>query len=237
MGYKPTGRGCPRPGCGGGLRDKITDWDSDLPQEDKDRAEDEHEKADLLIVLGSSLRVQPANQFPKYTFETNEEKPEPGDLVIVNLQETELDSLCTLRFFGRCDNVMELLMQNLGLQIPPWDREAAKERIEAAWKEASSSSSRPVDSTASDAAPAPAAASKADAVSASPETQTGGESGASSQEKPQTMYGKRKRGEREETKSHGAPPDEPTSSGNPQPVEAKKRATCAVNKRENRQKK
>ena len=39
-------------------------------------------------------------------------------MVIINLQRTPLDKHCTLRFHIECDNVMRLLMAELGLVVP-----------------------------------------------------------------------------------------------------------------------
>ena len=49
------------------------------------KAVDESEKADLFIVLGSSLTVTPANQFPVLA------KDMGAKLVIVNMETTQFD--------------------------------------------------------------------------------------------------------------------------------------------------
>ncbi|MBO1910132.1 NAD-dependent deacylase, partial [Microvirga sp. 3-52] len=51
-------------GCGGKLRPSIVLFGEGLPEETFMKAVEESEKADLFIVLGSSLTVTPANQFP-----------------------------------------------------------------------------------------------------------------------------------------------------------------------------
>lgn len=56
-------------------------------------------EADLAIVLGTSLKVSPANDLPLTT--ANRGKP----LVIVNLQRTPLDRICSLRIFAKTDEV------------------------------------------------------------------------------------------------------------------------------------
>ena len=56
-------------------------------------------EADLAIVLGTSLRVSPANDLPLTT--ASRGKP----LVIVNLQRTPLDPICNLRIFAKTDEV------------------------------------------------------------------------------------------------------------------------------------
>src|SRR5690606_22594437 len=50
--------------CGGVLRPSVVLFGESLPQDAFQFALEEAEKADLFIVLGSSLSVTPANQFP-----------------------------------------------------------------------------------------------------------------------------------------------------------------------------
>lgn len=38
--------------------------------------------------------------------------------MIVNLQRTPMDHLASLRIYGKCDDVIKLLMSKLGLDIP-----------------------------------------------------------------------------------------------------------------------
>ena len=56
------------------------------------RAYEDFSHTDLCLVLGSSLRVQPAASFPKYATQNG------APLVIVNAQQTTQDGAATLRF-------------------------------------------------------------------------------------------------------------------------------------------
>eukprot|EP01051_Picozoa_sp_SAG22_P012969 SAG22_NODE_1401_length_4497_cov_101.460891_3_plen_103_part_00 len=51
-----------------------------------------------------------------------DEAPDGGEraLVIVNLQRTPLDKMCTHRFFAKCDEVMRRLMAELEIPIPTY---------------------------------------------------------------------------------------------------------------------
>lgn len=71
--------------CGGILRPNIVLFGEMLPQDAFRFAEEEAIKSDLFIVLGSSLSVTPANQFPLIA------KEHGAKLVIVNQEKTELD--------------------------------------------------------------------------------------------------------------------------------------------------
>jgi mono-ADP-ribosyltransferase sirtuin 6 len=113
-GSHETGRRCTAPGCSGPLLDTIINFGENLPKKDLERAYDECDKADLIVCLGSSLTVAPANDLPKKVAKHG------GNLVIVNLQRTPLDSLSTLRIHGRTDQVMAGVMEELGLEVPPF---------------------------------------------------------------------------------------------------------------------
>ncbi|AXI10860.1 NAD-dependent protein deacylase [Oceanobacillus zhaokaii] len=76
--------------CGGVLRPSIVLFGETLPEEAFQFALTETEKADLFIVLGSSLTVTPANQFPLIAKENG------AKLVIVNQERTEMDRYADL---------------------------------------------------------------------------------------------------------------------------------------------
>ncbi len=118
MGLKPTGRRCSVESCSGLLHDMAYDWDTNLPEEVFDRAEQELHQADLVLVLGTSLRVIPAGNLPKLVLKARKERDSTvGKMVIVNLQCTHLDNLANIRIFHYCDDVMRSLCQQLGIVI------------------------------------------------------------------------------------------------------------------------
>jgi len=71
--------------CGGTIRPGIVLFGEQLPQATFMKAEAEAAKADLFIVLGSSLTVSPANMFPLVAKEGG------AKLVIVNREPTDYD--------------------------------------------------------------------------------------------------------------------------------------------------
>ncbi|MEK4025209.1 MULTISPECIES: NAD-dependent deacylase [Sporosarcina] len=81
--------------CGGKLRPSVVLFGEMLPEEAFLQAIFESEKADLFIVLGSSLTVSPANQFPTMA------KEQGAKVVIVNLEATEMDDIADLVINGR----------------------------------------------------------------------------------------------------------------------------------------
>jgi len=106
-----TGRRCEDKKCKGILRDSIIDFGESLPTYAFKMAKKNSKMCDVAIVLGSSLTVSPACDLPKLA----------NKLVIVNLQGTPLDSLCSLRIHSTCDFVMIKLIEQLGLKIPEFE--------------------------------------------------------------------------------------------------------------------
>src|SRR5690625_1648984 len=72
--------------CGGILRPSVVLFGESLPEEAFHFALEGAQKSDLFIVLGSSLTVTPANQFPLIAKENG------ARLVIINQEHTELDA-------------------------------------------------------------------------------------------------------------------------------------------------
>lgn len=122
VGLRRTGLRCGNLGpdgepCGGHLRDALLDWDDELPLLDASRTEEAAESAALSIVLGSSLRIEPAASMCVSTATEH-----GGQVVIVNLQRTPKDDVATLKINGRCDDVLRLVMQELGVRTPAFTR-------------------------------------------------------------------------------------------------------------------
>ncbi|PMD38601.1 DHS-like NAD/FAD-binding domain-containing protein [Hyaloscypha variabilis F] len=108
-----TGRKCAR--CGGPLHDTIINFGESLPAQALESAFDHAKKADLCLVLGSSLTVTPANEIPEVTGRNRKAR-----LVICNLQSTPLDKLSDLRVFSKADDLMIQVMEKLQIPIPPF---------------------------------------------------------------------------------------------------------------------
>ncbi|KAI0460598.1 NAD-dependent deacetylase sirtuin-7 [Xylaria acuta] len=105
-----TGRKCAL--CGGALLDTIVNFGENLLEEPLRLAREHADKADLCLVLGSSLTVSPSNEIP----ETVGGK-QGAKLAICNLQSTPIDRLSDIRVFAKTDDLMTRVMAKLGLRI------------------------------------------------------------------------------------------------------------------------
>ncbi|WP_088007458.1 NAD-dependent deacylase [Indiicoccus explosivorum] len=93
--------------CGGMLRPSVVLFGEMLPEAPFEQALTDTERAELFIVLGSSLTVSPANQFPLVA------KDSGARLVIVNREPTPLDRYADAVIHGR----------NIGDVLSEWDEQ------------------------------------------------------------------------------------------------------------------
>nr|XP_033817110.1 NAD-dependent protein deacetylase sirtuin-7 isoform X2 [Geotrypetes seraphini] len=115
-----TGRKCCH--CAGDLRDTIVHFGERgiLAQPlNWAAAVEAAEKADMILCLGSSLKV-----LKKYhcLWCMNKPRSRRPKLYIVNLQWTPKDDMAVLKIHGKCDDVLRLLIGELGLEIPAYNR-------------------------------------------------------------------------------------------------------------------
>lgn len=89
--------------CGGFIRPSVVLFGEDLHSNSIYEAIKETNKADLFIVLGSSLSVAPANYFPI------EAKKKGARLVIINIEPTELDSIADLAIKRPISEVLKII--------------------------------------------------------------------------------------------------------------------------------
>ena len=108
-----TGRKCEKPACGGNLKDSIINFGDSLDQPIIDKATKFcSNESDLIIAMGSSMRVQPACSLPLQVIQNG------GNFVMINLQKTPLDAYACLCIHAKTDDVMKLLMKKLGYDVP-----------------------------------------------------------------------------------------------------------------------
>ncbi|KAL3807291.1 hypothetical protein ACHAXA_004865 [Cyclostephanos tholiformis] len=154
IGLKHTGRDCCMESCPGKLKDTLLDWENILPQTEWDRAQKECLRADLVLCLGTSLRIEPAGSLCALALANNASwslsdvraggkkatgrkknerstkmKETKLGYAIVNLQPTRYDDGAAIVIHAKVDDVMRALMQKLG--YGPWDESDFGEGITA----------------------------------------------------------------------------------------------------------
>jgi len=90
------------------LIDNIINFGENLPADQLDRATSESYKAELSIVMGTSMLVAPSCSLP-----SNAKK-----MVICNLQKTPYDNDAVLLLRGKTDTLVKLLLIEFGIEIP-----------------------------------------------------------------------------------------------------------------------
>ena len=146
MGRQPTTVPCGK--CGGSTRDELLDWHDELVADKLARARQLARDASISLVLGSSMRVQPANEIPTVTLtkdwdesmdvlqRTDDEtlagrkrrrsaarRTADAHLVVVNLAAPPLDNQASLTIAAPCDEVMACLALKFGVIVPSYRRE------------------------------------------------------------------------------------------------------------------
>lgn len=104
---------CDKDGCGGLLLDSIVAFGENLPEDHLHRATEESKKGDFAFVLGTTMMVQPACLLPGYIY-----KKKGGKMIICNLQKTQYDPRAAFTVHGHTDDILFLVMEELGIQIP-----------------------------------------------------------------------------------------------------------------------
>ena len=97
--------GQPRCRCGGRLISSIVNFGDPMPRKEMELARHFSRQADLFIVIGSSLVVSPANEFPGLAVRAG------GKLVIINKGTTPLDSMAALCFNEEIGVVLPKIVQ------------------------------------------------------------------------------------------------------------------------------
>lgn len=96
------------PECGGGLKPGVILFEEPLPEQAIEQALDATQRAELFVVIGSSLEVGPVNQLPAMAARTG------AQLAIINLEPTHLDDKARWLIRERAARIVTELCDYLG---------------------------------------------------------------------------------------------------------------------------
>lgn len=94
--------------CAGLLKPDFVFFSEELPRDVLTSAYSEAEQADLMLIIGCSGEVYPANQIPFYTKESG------GTVVEINPQKTHYtDQICNFRIAGKSQDTLQTLVDTV----------------------------------------------------------------------------------------------------------------------------
>lgn len=99
------------PECGGMLKPGVILFEEPMPGQAMEDALDAVSRADLFLVVGSSLEVAPANQLPLLAVQAG------ADLAILNLSPTHLDGSARWLIREKAGVLLRTLAQELGVEL------------------------------------------------------------------------------------------------------------------------
>ncbi len=91
--------------CNGLIKPDTVSFGQSMPVEAMEQAYQAAASCDLLFMIGSSLEVQPANQFPMVAHQGG------ADLIFINRTATPYDHLATVSFTESASKVMSILTE------------------------------------------------------------------------------------------------------------------------------
>ena len=101
---------CRCPACGGLLRPDVVLFGESLPDEAWKTSQEWSRRADLFVVVGSSLVVSPANYLPQMAVEAG------AKLLIINQEPTPLDQLATWRLQAKAAETLTTVMAIMNVE-------------------------------------------------------------------------------------------------------------------------
>ena len=99
-----AGDGVPRCDCGFQLKSGVVLFGEQLPIEAIEAAYDAAERADVMLVIGSSLQVTPVSQLPGVVLARG------GQLAILTESETDYDHRCSVRIHEKAGTTMRAVI-------------------------------------------------------------------------------------------------------------------------------
>ncbi|MCY3413668.1 MAG: hypothetical protein INQ03_18640 [Candidatus Heimdallarchaeota archaeon] len=95
------------PECGGRIISTMVNFRDPIPLHKREACREHAMKADVCLVIGSSLQIHPAASYPKIVAMRHQK------LIIINLGTTEFDKLATLKIEADCKDTLPEIVKLL----------------------------------------------------------------------------------------------------------------------------
>jgi len=95
------------PNCSSRIISSIINFGDPMPEKESDKAHSNSVKSDLFIVIGSTLKVNPAASYPRIA------KKNGARLVILNKGPTASDSRADINIDGDCAKILPLIIDKI----------------------------------------------------------------------------------------------------------------------------
>ncbi|MGQ9721892.1 MAG: SIR2 family NAD-dependent protein deacylase [Candidatus Jordarchaeum sp.] len=93
--------------CGGRIISSVVNFGDPMPEREMAESLKQAERCDLMLVIGSSLSVSPANQFPIIA------KRRGAKIVIINMGETQLEEIADVRIFAKSGEFLSKVVDKI----------------------------------------------------------------------------------------------------------------------------
>ncbi len=93
--------------CGGKIISSVVNFNDPMPEKEMRISKDHAAKCDLMLIIGSSLSVQPASNFPRKA------KKNGTKLIIINIDLTSQDDLADIRVTYRAGDILPQIVEKI----------------------------------------------------------------------------------------------------------------------------
>lgn len=93
--------------CGGRIISSVVNFNDPMPEKEMKISKEHAAKCDLMLVIGSSLSVQPASNFPRKA------KKKGAKLIIINIDPTPQDDLADIIITNKAGNILPQIVEKL----------------------------------------------------------------------------------------------------------------------------
>jgi NAD-dependent deacetylase len=90
----------------------VVNFGDPMPEKESEFSRIQSRSADLFMVLGSSLVVNPAASYPRIA------KKNGAHLIIINRGETPLDAIADYKLDADCNLVVPKILENIKIRMP-----------------------------------------------------------------------------------------------------------------------